>query len=371
MPWLAEILADTTIPEEDRYWLDCRMRAVIAHERCTFFGRDGMAVRMKAAWVIPCGQYFLESFLIGLVPEDTSSTSSSVRDDETPQGLYLDRFGEALGAVAHPSTRLRVSRDASVAAGASYQESSDVSEHTSFALFFPDGTILNTGIPIITGDWTVSEDGSLALLVTRREQADQLSLAQALDEHGNALWQIQLEKPPVGTAPPVISLDGRFCAFVTWSGRDYTAAVYNTQDGSLIGSWDVVCIMLSFSFNGRYLFYSGWDSGTVDLETGEIIWSSSMANLSELAFDRLLYLVSCNDSSVYGAVAEKRLGSEYLYTAYIFDTYGHVLASDPVNGRIDISPNGAYTLTHAGNLSEPGTIAPIIVRAVRASGAEQ
>ena len=28
MPWLAEVLADSTIPEDDRYWLDCRMRAV-------------------------------------------------------------------------------------------------------------------------------------------------------------------------------------------------------------------------------------------------------------------------------------------------------------------------------------------------------
>ncbi|MBD3277164.1 MAG: hypothetical protein GF388_02595, partial [Candidatus Aegiribacteria sp.] len=32
MPWLEEILNDESIPEEDRYWLDCRMRAAIAQD---------------------------------------------------------------------------------------------------------------------------------------------------------------------------------------------------------------------------------------------------------------------------------------------------------------------------------------------------
>jgi len=37
MPWLEEILNNESIPEEDRYWLDCRVRAVIAQDLHLFF----------------------------------------------------------------------------------------------------------------------------------------------------------------------------------------------------------------------------------------------------------------------------------------------------------------------------------------------
>ena len=41
MPWVVEILEDETIPEEDKYWLDCRIRSIIAQNLHTFFNRAG------------------------------------------------------------------------------------------------------------------------------------------------------------------------------------------------------------------------------------------------------------------------------------------------------------------------------------------
>ena len=98
-PWLAEILQDETIPEEDRYWLDCRVRAVIAQDLHLFFDREGNPVHYDADWIAPGEEYWRECFLVnppGDVPrvEDGPSPTSNVDMDP---GLVVDRFGDEIG----------------------------------------------------------------------------------------------------------------------------------------------------------------------------------------------------------------------------------------------------------------------------------
>jgi hypothetical protein len=69
MPWLAEVLADSTIPEEDRYWLDCRMRVAIAQELHLFFDLEGNRVEVEAEWIAPGEDYWRENMMVNLLEE--------------------------------------------------------------------------------------------------------------------------------------------------------------------------------------------------------------------------------------------------------------------------------------------------------------
>lgn len=57
MPWLEEILNDESIHEEDRYWLDCRVRAIIAIDLHTFFDIEGNPITFEADWIMPGEHY--------------------------------------------------------------------------------------------------------------------------------------------------------------------------------------------------------------------------------------------------------------------------------------------------------------------------
>ncbi|MFO8184256.1 MAG: hypothetical protein R6U39_08790, partial [Candidatus Aegiribacteria sp.] len=70
MPWLEEILNDESIPEEDRYWLDCRIRAHIARHLHRFYDRNGNPVEIEAEWISPGEHYWQEHMMVNPVGED-------------------------------------------------------------------------------------------------------------------------------------------------------------------------------------------------------------------------------------------------------------------------------------------------------------
>jgi len=98
MPWLAEILEDETIPEEDRYWLDCRVRALIAQEFHLFFDTNGNRIEIEADNIRYGESYWQEHFIIdppGSIPVGERNPETNLWDES---GFVYNRFGEKTGS---------------------------------------------------------------------------------------------------------------------------------------------------------------------------------------------------------------------------------------------------------------------------------
>ncbi|MBD3278180.1 MAG: hypothetical protein GF388_07770, partial [Candidatus Aegiribacteria sp.] len=146
MPWLEEIFNDESIPEEDRYWLDCRIRAAIAQDLHLFFDREGNPIHVEADWIGPGEEYWREHMMVNppdapeipdVEHQDSNATEESGLivvvddyDDEpevfdssrpTPHvagepGYILDLYGNRVGELATVHSFVSLSRDASIAA---------------------------------------------------------------------------------------------------------------------------------------------------------------------------------------------------------------------------------------------------------------
>ncbi|MBD3277973.1 MAG: hypothetical protein GF388_06725, partial [Candidatus Aegiribacteria sp.] len=115
MPWLEELLNDESIPEEDRYWLDCRMRAAIARDLHTFFDRDGNPVHIECDYMHPGEDYWREHFIVNPEGESIQYDSPDLPKDITDQpGYIVNLYGERVGELALSRSRVWLARDASV-----------------------------------------------------------------------------------------------------------------------------------------------------------------------------------------------------------------------------------------------------------------
>jgi hypothetical protein len=69
-PEIREILTDESIPKEDRYWLDCRMRSKIAQILHRFYSENGDIIDIEADWVAPGEDYWQEIMMVSSSRED-------------------------------------------------------------------------------------------------------------------------------------------------------------------------------------------------------------------------------------------------------------------------------------------------------------
>ena len=115
MPWLEEILNDERIPEEDRYWLDCRMRAHIAKYLHRFYDRDGNPIEIEAEWISPGEHYWQEHLMVNPVGEDYGWEPPEGLPRFTGQpGTIMNLYGEQTGDMALTQLGVIMSRDGSI-----------------------------------------------------------------------------------------------------------------------------------------------------------------------------------------------------------------------------------------------------------------
>jgi hypothetical protein len=183
MPWLAEILEDESIPEEDRYWLDCRVRAVIARELHTFFDRENNRIDVEAEGGIRNGEaYWREVFIVepdfvdyqAIAIEQITSIWSDIPEVVYPEpyhfirtpGYLCNRFGEKIGDIATTDLKIHLSRDGRVGVYTSgwYQH-----QNPSRVFFLNSNNEVRELVigPRVSGTQSISlsDDGSLALVV--------------------------------------------------------------------------------------------------------------------------------------------------------------------------------------------------------------
>jgi len=111
MSWLAEILNDESIPEEDRYWLDCRVRAILAQQLHLFYDEEGNRIDISADFIVPGEDYWRENFIVNPPTEDrTWDTPDMPSNMYGEPGTIVNRFGEEIGDITLASRSVRLSR---------------------------------------------------------------------------------------------------------------------------------------------------------------------------------------------------------------------------------------------------------------------
>jgi len=274
-PWLEEILNDETIPEEDRYWLDCRVRAVIAQDLHLFFDREGNPVHYDADWIAPGEEYWRECFLVnppGDVPrvEDGPSPTSNVDMDP---GLVVDRFGDEIGEIPFCNFSVLLSRDGRIGVTPTGGVGTRRRSNQCYACFqFPDSGFVEVPIDVIDGyDYALSADGSRSVFTCRFAQVSNVdNTAWVFNAQGELVFKRQMPRRPLsGPSRPAISPDGELLALDLSPDRSRLDAqglilVISGSDGQMLQSIDNrVAGSMSFSPEGDYLCCSGRDGARV------------------------------------------------------------------------------------------------------------
>lgn len=369
MPWLEEVLSDTSIPEEDRLWLDHRMRAAIAQELHVFFDEDGERTSYDAEWILPSEDYWRETFLVATTGRE--SVSYSVDFGGTFGGrpaTIVDANGEPLGEVARAGLLINGSRDGSLYASALNQVSGNAQR---LMLFYPDGTYFVSPIEMDYGRCGVSPSGEYVILAARgRRDGDPPHRAILLNRSGEIVWERELELPPIGNPTPMISSNDRYCVITsTASGpEDRLNVLIQVLDmGNGEELWrieDPTGTFLSFSPDGGVLLIPGrrLDVHAIDINTSRDVWGDEVISSDAIALTGIRCLSVSNNLELLAAQVSIE---EIRQLPTLFDHAGNPLAVDSIAGRMDIAPGASFTVT-GGNESE--NISPLVVRRILVEG---
>lgn len=384
MPWLAEILADETIPEEDRYWIDCRMRAAIAQDLHLFFDRNGNPTHVDAEYVGPGEDYWREHLMVRPIgATELSGEHLPIRSFGGP-GYILDLYGNRTGDLADVHNWTSLSRDASIAAIPS--GGSDVYHYREpFACFmYPDGSFREEPFGYVAAfDATVSPNGELVVFrcytsagwgfdpVTNEPVSGPIGDAYIFDSRGNLLQRVT---PPSLFSPKAaeISSDGRYiCSFLSTGelflidcedGYSTRLIEENEGDRNSRGHY-------SFSPDGRFLCAGGFSPGIIiSLDPYSVVWQRDY-NQERRDYTR----VNCSNeaewiaiTTTYGDVPEN-----YRYDLEVHHRY-QLIYSTTSEGRHNeetvVSPNGHFLLTRKSDQAISHTSLPTVIRQISREG---
>jgi len=352
--WLEEVLSDTTIPEEDRYWLDCRVRAVIAQNLNLFFDRSGEPVHVEADWIKPSEGYWRETYVLS--PLGDQSVFHPVESGGNLRGeigQLVDRYGQDIGETALTAQAFQSSRDGSIWASSLCR----VEGNYRLVLLYSNGVYFVSPIEMGYGRCGVSQSGEYVILAARGKsnlwnRDDIPPRAILLSKSGTIIWETELEMPPVGNIVPVISPDDSYCVVASHASNaedrlNLLLQVFDMETGHEI--WrleEPTGTKVTFSPDGNTLFIPGnmHESYAVNISDGEMIWSDERISTDSFTYTYVQYLKGSNNADILSAVIrspESRMAEWFLT---LFDNQGQVLAVAHINSDMDVSPNGCFVI---------------------------
>jgi WD40 repeat protein len=374
--WLAEILADTTLPEIDRNWLDCRMRVVIARDLHLFFDRDGNRVYIEADFIKSGDSYWRENLIVNPPGEPFRYECPELPSGLTSEpGIILNVYGEQIGSIATASYDLiHLSRDASV--GVCRSGGGHIA--LDFACFlYPDGSFREIDIDDVSVQYTLSEDGNTAVFHSRQsyEPGSPEHMLYVFDREGDLIFErLMPSGSNSGGARPSVSPDSKYIATGLYCGEIWlldaiTGETVHTWGGSenrLTGSTFI------FSPDSRYLCASGPCAVVFDCLTGETIWQQEAFDEGTLgsrplAHNTFDYLSTSSDLSVFVLVRRKveQTGLRYSITSHITELYtrdGEKLLHISSGGIPYLSPSGCILLIeNSDGLVGGATSTPLVL----------
>ncbi len=376
MPWLAEVLSDSTIPAVDRYWLDCRMRAAIARDLHLFFDREGNSIVIEADFIKPGDMYWRENFIVNPVGEPFRYANSDLPTTITSEpGVVLNVYGEQVGEIATSSYDLIfLSRDTSVGIGRSGYGSIALD----FACFlYPDGGFLEVDIDDVFVQYSLSEDGNVAVYYSRYNHDDDSPLEHmlyAFDSRGNLIFERLMPSGSLsGSARPAVSPDNRYIATGLANGEIW---LLDAGSGATIHSWGgeerMSSSILQFSPDSRYLCASGGSARVFDCASGEVVWeqlSVEEGSHGSLPYTLIAFegLSTTNDASLFGLIcctyeANGLRYSQCRYATQVYTCAGEMLLNYQGRGIPWFSPSGCILLLEPfAGIVGGGTSTPLVL----------
>jgi len=368
MPWLEEILKDTTIPWEDRYWLDCRVRAAIAQNTHTFFNPAGTPVHIDADAVFP-GEYYWQEHMI----VDPAGYSVQIREDEEgyrlpdegrpvlPRvnsidiGFIYNLFGRKKGDLALSFNGMSLSRDGSLGLHVTGQTSDRPSSYDQMyaCLMYPDGSFREIPLPQTGRQYsgTISGDGNTIVLFPASRSG---SAIEVLNRDGNLIKTIRTGLSFENISKPSITDDGRYAS--CWYRPELEgghSAVIDIANGlvrftSKHNIADINSIECNFSADGDYFCIGGMcEARVVNLRDGsERSFSDTALREGKNNYTR----IKCSNSGTVVAYLGNRSSGSL---EQIFQLRIIALDSEVYSERIentwdyghhtpDVSPNGNF-----------------------------
>ena len=345
MPWLAEILSDESIPEEDRYWLDCRIRGILAQQMHLFFDEEGNRTSINADFIVPGEDYWRENFIVNPITEDrTWDTPDMPLNMYGESGTIVNRFGEVIGNIALASRSVRLSRNGQqgiIASGGN-----DIIDHPgreSFGCFLSSDNRFNE---ILLGEkgmyaWDLSSDGSYAIFGCHHLASHTNREAYAA-LFCDGVLNAEIDLPchyGIGPIAPAVSPEGRYVAIPL---KAFGLGIYNSSLNELMTFHDnfIWILDLEFSPDGEFLCLSP-QGYLLDSSTLEVIWDVPQT----IPGARRIFRTS--RSGLCSAVWETTLSNiedetENLQKIYWNQTLIHETRGYP--GEMGVSPNGCFVL---------------------------
>ncbi|MCK5133862.1 MAG: hypothetical protein KAR40_17135 [Candidatus Sabulitectum sp.] len=344
MPWLAAILEDETIPEEDRYWLDCRVRAVIAQDLHLFYDREGNPVHIEADMIKPGENFWRENFIIDPPGSVFDYESSDLPSGMTSQpGYVVNRFGEKIGEIAMTHERIRLSRDASL--GIYRSESTGITANNACLLYL-DGSFTEIPIDPVFLQFAVSDDGSMAVYYSRltRDLEGSERRLYAFDHEGNTIYENIMPYPHLSSdCAPLISPDTKYIALAMRAGE---VRLLNASDGKTIHIWEnLTGNYMYFPPDSRHLCVSGVRGAYIfECESGRAVFEHSAPPNTATRQETYDALSCSNNLATSFYTTKVRVLDERTYSGVCLDRNGSVIYTFPSWSRFLPSPSGAILL---------------------------
>ncbi|MCD4701448.1 MAG: hypothetical protein K8S24_06280 [Candidatus Aegiribacteria sp.] len=376
MPWLEEILNDESIPEEDRYWLDCRVRAVIAQDLHLFYDEEGSPVYVDADWIVPGENYWRENFIVNPVGEpfvyNSPDMPTHVRSEP---GFIVNRFGEEIGQLALTNRFIRLSRDGTIGVTCSDVQLEGIvaatSRATNVCILYPDGSFIE--IPIgysAGGNYAISNDGNTIVAASylsadSTEYPEEGGILWILDRDGNIRKRFETSTHPCASISPAVSANGKYVACQQYPSH---SAVYllEGETGELLHRFEdnIVGNNLHFAPNERYLCVGGYEWPLIfDCDNLREVWSMELTEdfigNSFLNCDNSAQLIAIRMSCITDP-GTPAIFEQHLYR--INENNMCILGNE--KGSTQLSPNGSFTLSHGYLIYRPLLRVPLIINQV-------
>ena len=374
--WLEETLKDESIPWEDRYWLDCRMRAAISQNLHVFYDTENNPVYVDADAIFP-GEYYWQELMIvdpgghsipmildleGRRISDNEGRPVLPRVNSVDIGLLYNPFGRKVGDLALAFNGMSLSRDASIGVYVTGQTGEFPSNSYQYyaCLLYPDGSFREIPFDRM-GEYsgTVSGDGNILVFFKTGTSLDGESYVEIMDRDGNFLNRLPVIFDFANVSKPSISFDGRYasCWYREESSGGHSAVIDVTNSNIELVTehtgTDVNSVYCSFSPDGNYACIGGFSKGRIiDLTNGmEYIYPETAYRDGSSDGTR----VSCSNSRIVTALSTLRskrdAESSLEFRVYVGDSeiFSVTLDSEYFCGRLspEVSPNGHFLYINA------------------------
>jgi len=371
--WLEETLKDESIPWEDRYWLDCRMRAAISQNLHVFYDTENNPVHVDADDVFPGEWYWREHMIVD--PEGRYASEDAVRPvlpewGNNDAGYILSRFGYRIGEIAVAYNGMSLSRDASIGVlsigqPSSYDDFEEWNVQYYANLLYPDGSfqaIQFDELGVHSG--SVSADGSTLVFFHKTRHDEEPGSVTVMDRNGTILRTIPSEFHFSRMFKPPISSDGHY-ASCELRDPERHCAIVDCVNGEVFldtehTGTDLNSIYSSFSPDANFLCIVGKCKGRIlDLQNGsmhEFSETSYTANTNEEI------RISCSNLMIIKAIMVIRNLHSNELSVYREGSLIHAIQIDTDAAAFlvpEVSPNGFYTLMNPASFGKGGCLARI------------